>query len=103
MRLSLPTLISVIVSLVHIVNAQQDVLLHSRSHANRPITLSSADISTRELIAELSDRLERRPEWYQCRFCRKIFATTEEADRSGCTSKAPGSTGEHRLQHHVSN
>ncbi|KAF6755528.1 hypothetical protein DFP72DRAFT_1067340 [Ephemerocybe angulata] len=111
MRLSLPTLLTVAISLVHIVNAQQDYTLDAREYVDELVARKEAynalerrhlfaDISTRELIAELSDRLERRAEWWTCRFCRTIFNTKEEADRSACTGK--GSGGEHRLQHHVS-
>ncbi|KAF6746507.1 hypothetical protein DFP72DRAFT_855377 [Ephemerocybe angulata] len=71
MRLLLPTLLTVAISLVSIVNAHQDHTLDAREYVDELTAREEAynalerrelfsDISTRELIDEVSDRLERR-------------------------------------------
>ncbi|KAF6745103.1 ectomycorrhizas-regulated small secreted protein [Ephemerocybe angulata] len=96
MRVSLPTLLSVAISLVSIVNAHQDHTLEAREYIDELIAREEAynalerrdlfaDISTRELIDELSDRFERRAgnnlKLYQCEYCHQSFDSKDDAKK----------------------
>ncbi|KAF6760976.1 hypothetical protein DFP72DRAFT_843231 [Ephemerocybe angulata] len=89
MRVSL-ALIPVVAALVSYVNAHSDPFFDAREYIDDLVAREDgytetlerreimADISTRELIQELSERLERRaPEKLkQCKFCKRTFTGT---------------------------
>ncbi|KAF6755545.1 hypothetical protein DFP72DRAFT_896015 [Ephemerocybe angulata] len=87
MRVSLHTLLSVAISLVSIVNAHKDHAFEAREYVDELTAREEAyntlerrelfaDIATRELIDELSDRLERRLK-FMCTRCRASLADSK--------------------------
>ncbi|KAF6745760.1 ectomycorrhizas-regulated small secreted protein [Ephemerocybe angulata] len=101
MRVSLPTLLSVAISLASIVNAHQDQTLEARDYVDkltaREVAYTDlerrdlfADISTRELIDELSDRLERRGRYYVCNDCGMKWSWRSDGERTSCKKSKTG-------------
>ncbi|KAF6752509.1 ectomycorrhizas-regulated small secreted protein [Ephemerocybe angulata] len=109
MRVSLPTLLSVAISLVSIVNAHQDHAFEARAYVDELTAREEAynalerrelfsDISTRELIDEVSDRLERRYANWMCSWCHVGFINKGDAKKVQC-SNGNSKKGEHNLKH----
>ncbi|KAF5335411.1 hypothetical protein D9611_011745 [Ephemerocybe angulata] len=79
MRVSIVSIVSLTLALANFVYAHSDDTLHAREYVDglsvREIGDALADISTRDLISELSERLERREggELLQCPHCFRRF------------------------------
>ncbi|KAF5335341.1 hypothetical protein D9611_011738 [Ephemerocybe angulata] len=78
MRVSIVSIVSLTLALANFVSAHSDDILHAREYVDdlsvRDIGDALADISTRDLISELSERLERRGgELLQCPHCFRRF------------------------------
>ncbi|KAF5310464.1 hypothetical protein D9611_012259 [Ephemerocybe angulata] len=84
MRVSIVSIVSLTLALTNFVYAHSDDTLHAREYVDelsvRDVGDALADISTRDLMSELSERLERRERIHKCPLCPSMFMVVNTFD-----------------------
>ncbi|KAF6746649.1 hypothetical protein DFP72DRAFT_1152081, partial [Ephemerocybe angulata] len=84
MRVSIVSIVSLTLALTNFVYAHSDDTLHAREYVDelsvRDIGDALAHISTRDLMSELSERLERRERIHKCPLCPSMFMVANSFD-----------------------